>query len=188
MHTGAESTPLFKPPRQLYFKDDGATPNSSLPVLIYHLQWNADLDPAAALERLFESNHWVPLWRAGIFSYHHYHPNAHEVLGVVGGQARVTLGGEKGQTLTLQAGDVVVLPAGTGHRCEDSSGDFLVVGAYPAGQEDYAIERPDPRRHAAALARIAQVAPPQADPVAGAHGVLSSAWHQPIVQPLREKP
>lgn len=183
MQAADESTLPFKPPqppRQLYFQDDGATPNNRLPVLIYHLQWNPGQDRAAALEALFERNDWVPLWRAGIFTYHHYHPNAHEALGVVSGQAKVTLGGEKGQTLTLQGGDVVILPAGVGHRCEESSSDFLVVGAYPLGQEAYDIERPSPRSRDAALARIAQVALPQADPVTGPQGTLPGVWHQPI--------
>lgn len=155
-------------PRQLLFGDDRATPNSRLPVLLYELQWRQGVDWAEAFEGLFRANGWTPLWRAGIFPYHHYHPNAHEVLGVVSGQARVTLGGEAGQTLTVKAGYVLVLPAGTGHRCVSCSDDFLVVGGYPKGQEDYDVERPNPRGHAKAVARIARVPLPAQDPVRGA--------------------
>ena len=78
----------------LYFKDDGATPNSHFPVLLYRLQLNPSQDCASAFEALFTAHQWVPLWRGGIFDYHHFHPNAHEVLGVACGRARVTLGGE----------------------------------------------------------------------------------------------
>ena len=41
-------------------------------------------------------------------------------------------GGIKGRALALKAGDVVILPAATGHRLINLSGKFLVVGAYPA--------------------------------------------------------
>ncbi|CAM3720427.1 hypothetical protein CCOS865_02807 [Pseudomonas reidholzensis] len=164
------------PAQTLRFEDDGATPNSVLPVLLYRLKLDRSVDKAEAFEALFAAHGWTPLWRDGIFDYHHFHPNAHEALGVARGQARVTLGGEAGQTLTVKAGDVLVLPAGTGHRCVHCSDDFLVVGAYPQGQEDYDIQRPDARLHKAALARIARVAKPQQDPVAGERGALLTEW------------
>lgn len=162
--------------RELFFHDDGATPNSHLPVLHYHVVPKAGSDPAAAVEALFSAHHWVSLWRAGLFDEHHYHSTAHEALAVVRGQARVTLGGEAGQTLRIALGDVLVLPAGTGHRCVESSRDFLVVGAYPRGQEEYDIQRPGGANHAVAKARIARVPLPEADPLAGVAGPLMTAW------------
>lgn len=162
--------------RQLRFQDDGATPNNRLPVIRYFLQTRPGSDAAEAFEALFRRHHWTPLWRAGIFDFHHYHSTAHEALAVVRGQARVTLGGQAGQTLSIGTGDVLVLPAGTGHRCVECSRDFLVVGAYPRGQENYDIQRPSSASHAASRARIAQVALPEADPVAGEDGPLMAAW------------
>lgn len=162
--------------RQLTFQDDGATPNSPLPVLRYYLQPRPGGDAAAAFEALFSRHHWTPLWRAGIFDYHHYHSTAHEALAVVRGQARVTLGGQAGQTLSIGTGDVLVLPAGTGHRCVECSRDFLVVGAYPRGQEHYDIQRPSSASHAGSKARIARVALPEADPLLGSEGPLMAAW------------
>ncbi|ROL70803.1 cupin domain-containing protein [Pseudomonas vranovensis] len=163
--------------RLLYFEDDGATPNSRLPVLLYHLRLAPQSDAAAGFESLFRAHQWPPLWRAGIFSYQHYHSNAHEALGVACGHAQVMLGGAQGQLLGLKRGDVLVLPAGTGHCCIDSSEDFLVVGAYPLGQQDYDIQRPGAQTHDASQARIAQVPLPCQDPVIGTGGWLASAWH-----------
>ncbi|HEN8732407.1 TPA: cupin [Pseudomonas putida] len=160
----------------LYFEDDGATPNSRFPVLFYRLP----LVPsgASAFEVLFAAHEWTPLWRDGIFDYHHFHPNAHEALGIVCGWARLTLGGECGQSVSVSVkrGDVLVLPAGTGHRRIECSDDFLVVGAYPHGQEDYDIQRPDSAAHNRALARIAKVPLPEQDPVSGIRGALMTHW------------
>ena len=162
----------------LFFHDDGRIPNSRLPVLVYHLRLKGGVDKAAAFEALFTQNNWNPLWRAGIFDYHHYHSNAHEALGVASGKARVTLGGEAGQTFRVKEGDVLVLPAGTGHRCIERSEDFLVVGAYPVGQENYDIQRPSVETHDASLACIAAVPLPTADPVTGPDGSLIEAWRR----------
>lgn len=77
-----------------YFEDDGIIPNSpDLPVLIYR---NA-LDHPQDTEELFNRNQWLNSWTNGIYDYHHYHSNAHEVLGVMEGEATVQLGGELGK-------------------------------------------------------------------------------------------
>ncbi len=89
---------------------------------------------------------------------------AHEVLGCFAGRATLTIGGPGGQTIEITAGDALMLPAGTGHKCEAASDDFAVVGAYPAGQDWDVVTTP---ADDATRARIAAVSVPDRDPVTG---------------------
>jgi uncharacterized protein YjlB len=132
-------------------------------------------DPAAAFEALFDRNGWPAAWRNGIHPFHHFHCRAHEALGVYSGEATVQLGGEDGIVFTAQPGDVIVLPAGTGHRKLSSRGVLGIVGAYPAGQHpDMCTPRvSDLARRIAAVARVP--AAPR-DPVCGDDGPLIHHW------------
>jgi uncharacterized protein YjlB len=133
------------------------------------------LDPAAIFEALFARNGWGDSWRDGIYDYVHYHPRTHEVLGIARGRARVQFGGRKGRKLDLKAGDVVVLPAGTGHQRLAGGKDLLVVGAYPAlGHYDEFGTSTD--EHDRALVTVARVPPPRGDPVYGRNGPLKRLW------------
>jgi uncharacterized protein YjlB len=150
----------------LSFADDGAVPNNPrLPALLWRGALPADAGPDAA-EQLFADHGWPPAWRNGIYRYHHFHPNAHEALAIVRGQVRVQLGGDKGQVLELAAGDVVALPAGTGHRNLGASPDLLVVGAYPPGAAPCEL-RGRPEEHAAAVRAVAATPDPPCEPVRG---------------------
>ena len=143
-----------------------AIPNHPrFPVLLY--RGTGVTDAEAARER-FAAHGWGGSWVAGVFPFHHFHSTSHEALAVVAGSATLELGGPQGRAFAVAAGDVVVLPAGTGHRRAASDGGFTVVGAYPAGQEDYDLLRgDDPAEVAAARERIAALPAPPEDPVGG---------------------
>ncbi|MFL6586412.1 MAG: hypothetical protein ACJ8GV_05950 [Luteimonas sp.] len=67
--------------------------------------------------------------------------------------------------MTLEAGDALLLPVGTGHRGLNADAAFRAVGAYPRGQ-DWDLERAAP--DAATRARIHGLPAPPCDPVDGA--------------------
>lgn len=164
------------------FADDGAIPNNPrLPLLVYQgaLSFSAPggrPDPAVVAEEVFAANAWGGLWRNSIFPFPHYHSTAHEVLAICRGWASVRLGGAQGVTLTVHAGDVVVIPAGVGHENLGDSGDLLVVGAYPPGQQpDLCYGEPGERPRV--LHNIAQVPLPQTDPAYGPQGPLIAHWN-----------
>ena len=160
------------PPETYYFSDDGRFPNSPLPLLVYRGAIPAD---ARAMERTFRVNGWSNVWRNGIFGFHHFHSIAHEVLGFAAGEACVEFGGPEGQTVEVRAGDVVVIPAGVGHRNAGQTENLLVVGAYSGGA-DYDTRRGDPVEHGVVLRNIAAVALPPCDPVFGLEGPLYELW------------
>jgi uncharacterized protein YjlB len=116
------------------FRDDGETPNNpTLPLIHYRSPVELDeaYDPAAIFEELFAANGWTGAWRDGVYDFLHFHTRTHEVLGIARGHAGIQFGGKRGRVIAVRAGDVIVVPAGTGHRRKSASRDLLVVGAYP---------------------------------------------------------
>src|SRR5215472_10634801 len=81
-------------PLTFTFADDGAIPNSKLPLLVYRQSVPAD---PAAIERIFTTNRWPAAWRDAVHPFHHFHSDAHEALGVASGSAKVRFGGPAGR-------------------------------------------------------------------------------------------
>ena len=151
----------------ILLRDGGSIPNNPRLPVVLHRGAVAPGDAGAA-EALFRRHGWRPSWRNGIHDWHHYHSNAHEALAIVSGEVRVKLGGEEGVELSLMAGDVVVLPAGTGHRNLGAEGDLLVVGAYPHGSAPPDQLHGAPEEAERARRTVAATPDPETDPVSGA--------------------
>ena len=159
-----------------YFADDGQFPNSTLPVVIYKQVLPQDKVSAEDLETLFERNGWPPQWRDTVFTFHHFHSQSHECLGIARGNATLRLGGPQGREFRVLAGDVVLIPAGVAHQRVTASSDFMVVGAYPPGQENFDTLRGQPDDRPKADQNIAQVPLPATDPVGGQDGPVVEKW------------
>jgi uncharacterized protein YjlB len=158
------------------FAADADIPNNPrLPLLVYRKVLPLDGDPAKTCLARLAGYGWTGGWRNGIYSYHHFHSSAHEVLGIVRGSAEVRFGGPGGRTLSVSAGDVVVVPAGVGHKNEGASSDLLVIGAYAGGREPDLCRGKDAAQPDM-VAAIAAVPLPESDPVVGRDGPLLERW------------
>ncbi len=155
-------------PEQLRLAADDRFPNAALPALIYRQALPGAPD---AMEKAFAAQGWAGAWRNGIYTFHHFHSTAHEVLGIAAGRVSVCLGGPSGQEVMLQAGDVVVIPAGVAHRNTGQSADLLVVGAYPGG-DDVDTLRGDPAELAMARRNMEAARVPAHDPVPGQNALV----------------
>lgn len=154
-------------------RDDGVIPNHpKWPVILYIGALRENPDNA---EEIFNEHDWGNSWTNGVFNYHHYHSDTHEVLGVICGSVTLQLGGEQGEIVNLEAGDVVVLPAGTGHKRVSSSADFQIVGAYPK-EMDYNTHTSDSTDRPLVLEEIQSVPLPETDPLFGEKGPLLDHW------------
>lgn len=162
-------------PEIYHFTDDGIIPNSKHPVLIYRNVFSLNPEAGADwLEEKFAENSWTNSFRWRVYDYHHYHSNTHEALGVYAGEALLQLGGEDGAQIEVRPGDVIILPAGTGHKSLRHNDAFKVVGAYPEGIEPDLIKITDPRPKDV-REKVDQLPLPENDPLYGKsdNGLLS---------------
>ena len=154
---------------------DGRFPNSALPVLVYRGAIPRDPD---AIEALLLRNGWAPAWRAnlGFYPFEHFHSNAHELVAIVAGEAGGRVGGPGGASVTLRAGDAVLLPAGVCHFGAYASPDVLAIGAYPVGAPPPDMRRGDPAEYAEVTSNAARTPLPPVDPILGLGGPLADHW------------
>lgn len=181
---GVASLPLFDnksmantlQPEKFNFKDDGKIPNSKFPLLLYRKGFSSSgKEDASKLLKIFAGNNWTNSWDNGIYSFHHYHSTSHEVLGIYAGSALLQLGGEAGEKINVTAGDVIIIPAGVGHKKLNSSNDFGVVGAYPDGR-DWDLLKGEPGERPKADKAIAALPIPDHDPLLGKMEGLRKWW------------
>lgn len=165
-----------------YFEDNGRFPNNShLPVLVYRAFLELPkADEVKSVEQTLQQHHWKRSAGPTLAGFHHYHSTAHKALAIWHGGLSLELGGPGGEKVTLEKGDLIVLPAGTAHRCLYRSPDLGCTGALPVGQEadvNYGnlTERPRADRN------IRRVALPLLDPCCGKDGPLFSRWNIPRI-------
>ena len=156
--------------------ENGGFPNNrNLPLIIIKQALRGDLISPENFEKQFNVNSWPAAWRNGLYNYHHYHSTAHEVLGVYSGWVHARFGGPGGDILKAEAGDVIIIPAGVSHCNKGQSQDFMVVGAYPAGQS-WDMKYGKTGERPAADHNISNVTTPKSDPLFGAQGPLMRLW------------
>ncbi|KAI6780626.1 Cupin [Emericellopsis cladophorae] len=122
----------------------GFIPNTSIshhPLLIYHGAFQQPVNPSSVEQHLTAFGVVKPHWRYSMYTKTHFHSTAHEVLVVTDGRARLNFGGEENPgrvELTVDPGDVIVIPAGVSHRLlHDESGAFAMVGSYPVNSRQW---------------------------------------------------
>ena len=154
--------------RQIQCDKATDVPNSALPVLLYRSVLASHVvGKARAFRHCFKANGWTGIWTDTIYDYTHFHSNAHEVLGIAEGKVTLRLGGDDGSLVRLKPGDMLVLPAGVGHR-RVSGNDVKAIGAYPRGQSHYDVKR---QGHTTPKLPL-----PLTDPFYGPDGPLTAAW------------
>jgi uncharacterized protein YjlB len=161
------------------FEPSGGIPNSRFPAVIYRDALPAEAREGRAACALLSANGWGGNWLYGVYPFWHFHTKGHEVLACVAGRARLGLGGEDGIEVEVRQGDVCVLPAGVGHKCLESSGDFQMAGGYPPGQQGN-IVRPGEIDESEARRQIAALPLPATDPLSGKADGMVELWRATV--------
>lgn len=161
--------------------------NQKLQVILYKQVLQLTGNAEKEVKDLFEKNGWTDAWTDSIFTYHHYHSTAHEVLAIIAGHCMLDLGGDDGNIQTIAKGDVIILPAGVAHKNVGSSDDFVCIGAYPNGQK-YDMNYCKEEEMEQSKINIDNVPLPEKDPVMGDSGALVQLWfHKKSTTTLQEE-
>ncbi|ETS85619.1 hypothetical protein PFICI_03644 [Pestalotiopsis fici W106-1] len=177
-------------PEEYHIPSTDYSPNNRLPVLVYRNVLPKPHDEAHTKEFL-EKSGWERRGTWGAITAKHFHPNTHECYGVFQGSSELIFGvggadsGEMGARCRVQAGDVIVVPAGVSHASVSADDKmtspeqrYRYVGVYPQEapkwRNEYGKRLLD--NNDALFEEIAAVAVPRQDPVYGVDGPLVHIW------------
>ena len=164
-----------------FFADNGAVPNSCLPVLLYNDVFSEDEGGISLVKKHIERHTLRNGWRVdwvdvnAVYRYTHYHSTAHEILAVIDEVAELRLGGSNGKELKVGPGDLIAIPAGVAHRRISGNKYFQVAGLYPFGQQ-WDMLRQTRTDYKVANQNLSKVSLPAADPFYGKDGPLMKYW------------
>ena len=148
--------------------------NQRFPALIYQIKTKTVVD-VSSYQDIFAGNNWMNSWINGIYSFHHYHSNTHEVLGILSGTAQIQLGGPSGNQFKIETGDIIIIPAGVAHKNMKNSTGFTCIGAYPDGKE-WDMNYGKPHELEPSIQNIQKTGRPKTDPLFGPDGPLMEYW------------
>ncbi|KAL2830599.1 hypothetical protein BDW59DRAFT_19115 [Aspergillus cavernicola] len=174
-------------PNTYYLPPRDHTPNNALPVLHYPnvlpLPRTEDVVTQFLTAHKWEKRGtWGAIWQS------HFHPNSHECYGIFQGSSTLLLGAAGGNgvsdfglRLIVHAGDVLVLPAGTGHGSVEATDDYRYIGVYPEGCPRWRNEWGKTKIDLEYFREeIEGVGFPGEDPVYGKGGPLMQLWSRPL--------
>ncbi|CAM1508391.1 Fc.00g052390.m01.CDS01 [Cosmosporella sp. VM-42] len=159
-------------------------PNNKLPVLVYRSVLPQPHNEETATE-FVQGNGWLKGGTWGAIPRHHFHPNTHECYAVFRGSSTLLIGvgplenQSKGTAIRMDAGDVIILPAGVAHCSKDFQDDYRYIGAYPEGAPKWRNEFCRDQEQCQTLRAEAEAVPvPDWDPVGGHEGHLHRLWSE----------
>ena len=175
-------------PLTIVFTDDGLVPNNPMPFLVYKAAIAVDNEhPEKTIEGSVRRQ-----WLGRHVAQRRLRLSALSCHGARGARRRArpcagALRRRSWQGVRYSAGDVAILPAGTGHQCLSASDDFCVIGAYPPARRCTSRGR---RRKiiSKALKTIPEVKLPQTDPVMGENGRWSGCGSGPLWEGKAKQP